>query len=98
MVLATICAGMLAIPALTTAQPGNRHLPALDEPAGGWTEAKVNDKQIVTAARFAVKQTKAKHKRLIPAIRPILDALQDRAGFRISQALYLRVLQDAGES
>jgi len=40
----------------------------------------------------------AKHKRLIPAIRPILDALQDRAGFRISQALYEQVLQDAGES
>lgn len=30
----------------------------------------------------------AKHKHLIPAIKPYLDALRDLAGFRISDALY----------
>ena len=39
----------------------------------------------------------AKHKRLISAIKPLLDALPDQAGFHISQALYERVLTDAGE-
>lgn len=39
----------------------------------------------------------ANHKGLIEAIRPLLDALRDEAGFRISQVLYDQVLQDAGE-
>ncbi|RMF93179.1 MAG: DUF3368 domain-containing protein [Nitrospinota bacterium] len=39
----------------------------------------------------------AKHRGLIRAVRPYLDALRDIAGFRISEALYLRVLQDEGE-
>jgi len=40
----------------------------------------------------------AKHKGLIHAVKPYLDALRDIAGFRISDALYRRVLQDEGES
>ncbi|CAG0981380.1 hypothetical protein PLCT2_01929 [Planctomycetaceae bacterium] len=40
----------------------------------------------------------AKRKGLIPAIKPHLDALRDVAGFRISAALYLRVLQDEREA
>lgn len=39
----------------------------------------------------------AKHKGLILAVKPYLDALRDRAGFRIAQPLYERVLQDQGE-
>jgi len=39
----------------------------------------------------------AKHRRLIPAIKPWLDALRDQAGFRVRQTLYDQVLQDAGE-
>jgi len=39
----------------------------------------------------------AKHKRLVQAIQPHLDALRDFAGFRVSEALYRRVLQDEGE-
>ena len=39
----------------------------------------------------------AKHKGLIRSIKPYLDALRDIAGFRISDILYLRILQDEGE-
>jgi hypothetical protein len=39
----------------------------------------------------------AKHKGLISKIKPHLDALRDVAGFRVSDALYKRVLQDEGE-
>ena len=38
----------------------------------------------------------AKHKEVLSAVKPQLDAL-NMAGFRISDALYVRVLQDAGE-
>lgn len=41
--------------------------------------------------------TEAKHKKLISTIKPQLDALRDAAGFRLGDALYRRVLQDAGE-
>lgn len=34
----------------------------------------------------------------LPAIRPVLDALIMNAGFRVSSALYARVLQAAGEA
>lgn len=40
----------------------------------------------------------AKVKGLIPAIRPILDDLLHKAGFRLSPDLYARVLQETGES
>lgn len=40
----------------------------------------------------------AKHKRLIHAVKPHLDALRDIAGFRVSEALYQRILQDEGEA
>jgi predicted nucleic acid-binding protein len=33
----------------------------------------------------------------LPAVRPVLDALVSEAGFRISGALYARVLEAAGE-
>jgi len=39
----------------------------------------------------------AKHKGLIPAIKPLLLALRDQAGFHIGQDLYRRVLRDEGE-
>lgn len=39
----------------------------------------------------------AKHTNHINAIKPYLDALREAAGFRVRQALYVRVLQDAGE-
>ncbi|MEJ5248498.1 MAG: DUF3368 domain-containing protein [Caldilinea sp.] len=39
----------------------------------------------------------AKHRRLIPAIKPHLDALCDFAGFRVRDALYQQILQDEGE-
>jgi len=39
----------------------------------------------------------AKHSGLLPAVKPVLDDLMERAGFRISGQLYHRVLQAAGE-
>lgn len=57
-----------------------------------------------TARHFGIRYTgvigiliEAKHKRLVQAIQPHLDALRDLAGFRVSEALYRRVLQDEGE-
>lgn len=38
----------------------------------------------------------AKRKGLISAVQPHLDALRDAAGFRVSDVLYTRVLQDEG--
>ncbi|MBP7865762.1 MAG: DUF3368 domain-containing protein [Acidobacteria bacterium] len=40
----------------------------------------------------------AKHKGIIQSVRSCLDSLRDSAGFRISEALYARVLQDHSES
>lgn len=40
----------------------------------------------------------AKRKGLIPAVKPLLARLRDIAGFRLSNALVLRVLQDEGEA
>ncbi|WP_394359021.1 DUF3368 domain-containing protein [Leptolyngbya boryana] len=34
---------------------------------------------------------------LVPAVQPILDRLIEQAGFRISQSLYDRILQESGE-
>lgn len=39
----------------------------------------------------------AKDQELIPAIQPILDRLIQEAGFRVSQALYDRILRETGE-
>jgi uncharacterized protein len=39
----------------------------------------------------------AKEQKLIPAAKPILDRLIHEAGFRVSQALYIRVLHESGE-
>jgi len=39
----------------------------------------------------------AKQKGTIPAVKPVLDDLMAKAGFWISQRLYVRVLQAAGE-
>lgn len=40
----------------------------------------------------------AKRKGMIGAVKPPLDALHDVAGFWVSDALYLQVLQDEGEA
>jgi uncharacterized protein len=57
-----------------------------------------------TARHFGIRYTgvlgiliEAKHKGLVQAIKPLMDALRDLAGFHVSEALYQRVLQDAGE-
>ena len=39
----------------------------------------------------------AKHKGLIPSVKPILDNLIVNAGFWVTENLYMRVLQTAGE-
>jgi len=39
----------------------------------------------------------SKRKGFIHAVKPHLDTLRDMAGFRVSDALYMRVLQDEGE-
>lgn len=39
----------------------------------------------------------AKRGGLIGAVRPRLDVLRDKAGFRVSDALYQRILRDQGE-
>jgi uncharacterized protein len=57
-----------------------------------------------TARHFGMRYTgvvgvliEAKRKGIVQAIQPHLDALRDLAGFRVSEALYRRVLQDEGE-
>jgi len=40
----------------------------------------------------------AKHKGFITSVRPCLDQLRDIAGFRLSDVLYTRVLNDQGET
>lgn len=39
----------------------------------------------------------AKQRGMIPILKPILDRLINQAGFRVSQALYARTLQEVGE-
>jgi len=58
-----------------------------------------------TARHFGIRYTgvvgvliEAKHQGFVRAIQPHLDALRDLAGFRVSEALYQRILQDEGES
>lgn len=41
---------------------------------------------------------KAKETMLLPAVKPVLDDLRSKAGFRVSRQLYERVLQEVGES
>ena len=41
--------------------------------------------------------TEAKHKGEVEAIKPVLDLLRNRAGYRISVELYRRVLHETGE-
>jgi len=40
----------------------------------------------------------AKHKSLLPAVKPVLDQLRDEVGFRLSEVLYQQVLEDEGEA
>jgi len=39
----------------------------------------------------------AKRRKRLQAVKPLLDTLRDRSGFRISEQLYARVLADTGE-
>jgi predicted nucleic acid-binding protein len=39
----------------------------------------------------------AKHRRLIPAVQPVMDALMNQAGFRVSNQLYAAILKAADE-
>ena len=39
----------------------------------------------------------AKRKGMLPEVKSPLDALRDKAGFRVSERLYARVLRDTGE-
>jgi len=41
--------------------------------------------------------TEAKYRGEIEAVKPVLDLLRNRAGYRISVELYQRVLHDTGE-
>lgn len=57
-----------------------------------------------TARHFGIRFTgvlgvliEAKHRGIVQAIKPLMDALRDLAGFHVSEALYLRLLQDEGE-
>lgn len=57
------------------------------------------------ASRLGVKTVgllgaliEAKYRNLIPAVRPLLQDLEVRAGFWVSQELHNRVLREAGES
>ena len=58
-----------------------------------------------TAQHLGVKPTGvigvlivAKRRGVLPKVRPLLDALRNEAGFRISERLYARVLEDTGEA
>lgn len=57
-----------------------------------------------TAQHLGLKPTgvigvliEAKRRGVLPEVRPLLDALRDQAGFRVSERLYERVLVDTGE-
>ena len=57
------------------------------------------------AARFGLKfigllgaLTEAKHKRTIPAVKPVLDELIAKSGFWINDSLYRYVLGSTGEA
>jgi len=39
----------------------------------------------------------AKHRGLIPSVKPLLDALMHKARFRVSSALYVHILETVGE-
>lgn len=39
----------------------------------------------------------AKRKKLLPAVKPVLDAMIQKAGFRVGDELYERVIKEAGE-
>lgn len=39
----------------------------------------------------------AKHKKMIDEVKPILDGMMQKAGFRVGKELYTRVLKEAGE-
>lgn len=51
----------------------------------------------VRAIGLAGVLLEAKCKRVIPAVKPYLDALRDVAGFRLGDEVYAQVLRDAGE-
>ena len=40
---------------------------------------------------------RAKRRGLVPAVRPLLDALREEHSFRLTEALYEQVLREAGE-
>lgn len=61
-VLVAVCISLLAISVPTLAKPG------------GWQNAKVDDPEVVAAAKFAVKKTQAKHKKL--SMKQIVGAAQ----------------------
>ncbi len=48
--------------------------------------------------RSKVTLISAKRQGLIEAVKPLLDMLRDIAGFRVSDALYARILQDEEEA
>ena len=41
---------------------------------------------------------RAKRRGLVPAVRPLLDALREQHSFRLSNALYEQVAREAGEA
>lgn len=51
-VMAVLCLAVVAISVPASAKPG------------GWYDAKVDDPEVVAAAKFAVKKTQAEHKKL----------------------------------
>ena len=58
-----------------------------------------------TARHLGIRMTglvgvlvESKRRGIIPAVSPILQSLRERAGFRLSDALYRRILQDVHES
>ncbi len=51
----------------------------------------------VTCMGLIGSLVEAKQLNFISGVKPYLDALRDVAGFRVSAALYARVLRDAGE-
>ena len=58
-----------------------------------------------TARHLGIRMTglvgvlvESKRRGIIPAVSPILQSLRERAGFRLSDALYRRILQDVHEN
>ena len=75
-------------------QPGAQEIQRLD-----WmTSYSATDQALANSLSVKLDRGEAKHRGFTAAVKPLLDALITRAGFWVTNDLYARVLQAAGEN